>query len=336
MALQETSDGQVPAILGTNSTGDGVVGRGRRGIVGESDTYQGVYGRSVENAGVVGESDRLHGVFGICRNQNGGAVYGTNDTGFGLIGVAKSGTGVSGESVSGDGVRGRGRRGVVGLSDTYQGVFGKSGDNAGVVGESDRLHGVYGVCHNPNGGGLYGTNDNGGYGLVCDSPNGIGLATSGGRLAARFTGDIEVTGDVRLLRGDCAELFDAAPGVEAPPGTVMVLDDDGQLVPCTTEYDSRVVGVISGTETYRPGLILDCEHRSPQSRPVAIAGKVMCRVDATQRAVRPGDLLTTSRRTGHAVVVEDRIAAVGAVIGKALSPLRPGTSSLVPMLVVLQ
>src|SRR5882672_1894635 len=35
------------AVLGTNDKGgDGVVGTGRRGVVGISDTYQGVYGKS--------------------------------------------------------------------------------------------------------------------------------------------------------------------------------------------------------------------------------------------------------------------------------------------------
>ena len=184
-------------------------------------------------------------------------------------------------TAGGDGVVGRGRRGVVGESDDFQGVFGRSRGNAGVVGESDQLHGVFGVCHNPNGGGLFGTNDNGGFGLVCDSPTGVGLVATGGRLAAQFRGDVEVTGDIRLMNGDCAELFDAAPDTELAPGTVVVLNDDGLLEPCSQDYDPRVVGVIAGSAPYRPGIVLDCASSSAASRPVAVLGKVMCWVDAT-------------------------------------------------------
>jgi hypothetical protein len=143
-----------PAVFGENTAGgDGVSGKGRRGVVGVSDTFQGIFGKSRDNAGIVGESDKFHAVFGITHSPSFAGVFGASDTG---------GAGVSGESNTGDGVVGVGRRGVVGNSETFQGVFGKSRDNAGVVGESDKLHGVFGVCHNPNGGGIFGTNDVGG------------------------------------------------------------------------------------------------------------------------------------------------------------------------------
>ena len=69
----------VPAVFGENTAGgDGISGKGRRGVVGISNDFQGVFGKSVENAGVVGESDKLHGIFGVCHNPNGGGVFGTN------------------------------------------------------------------------------------------------------------------------------------------------------------------------------------------------------------------------------------------------------------------
>jgi hypothetical protein len=78
-------------------------------------------------------------------------------------------------TAGGDGVVGTGRRGVVGISNDFQGVFGKSVENAGVVGESDKLHGLFGICHNPNGGGVFGSNDVGGFGIIgtCDSNIGV-------------------------------------------------------------------------------------------------------------------------------------------------------------------
>ncbi|MGH8549722.1 MAG: hypothetical protein ACRERU_14195 [Methylococcales bacterium] len=84
---------------------------------------------------------------------------------------------VFGENTAGgDGISGKGRRGVVGISNDFQGVFGKSVENAGVVGESDKLHGLFGVCHNPNGGGVFGTNDKGGFGVIGVSDSGIGVS----------------------------------------------------------------------------------------------------------------------------------------------------------------
>lgn len=67
MAINESSsDTGVPAVRGTNTAvGDGVSGSGRRGVVGESETFQGVFGKSRDNAGVVGESQEFDGVFGV-------------------------------------------------------------------------------------------------------------------------------------------------------------------------------------------------------------------------------------------------------------------------------
>ena len=63
-------------------------------------------------------------------------------------------------------------------------------------------------------------------------------------------------GDIMLSNADCAEEFDLAePDVE--PGTLMVLADDGRLVPSSKPYDTAVVGVVSGAGACRPGLVLD-------------------------------------------------------------------------------
>jgi len=67
------------AIVGTNDKGgDGVFGTGRRGVVGESLTFQGVFGHSTENAGVVGESEHFDGVFGVSHNPAHAGVSGHN------------------------------------------------------------------------------------------------------------------------------------------------------------------------------------------------------------------------------------------------------------------
>jgi hypothetical protein len=69
--------------------------------------------------------------------------------------------------------------------------------------------------------------------------------------------------------------------------------------------------------------------------PLALMGKTYCRVDAQFAPVALGDLLTTSATRGHAMKAVDSSRAFGAVIGKALAPLRSGTG-LIPVLVALQ
>jgi hypothetical protein len=243
---------------------------------------------------------------------------------------------VRGENTAGgDGLVGKGRRGVVGESDTFQGVFGKSRDNAGIVGESALFHAVFGISHSVNNGGLFGANDAGGFGVIAVSDAGIGLSAKGGRLAARFEDDVEVTGDIRLTNADCAEDFDITCLEQVEPGTVMVIDSEGALRPSDQAYDKRVAGVISVAGNYKPGLILDKQESSSNRMLIALMGKVYCKVDASYGAIDVGNLLTTSPTPGHAMRADDPIKAFGTVLGKALRPLTEGRG-LIPVLVALQ
>ena len=114
----------------------------------------------------------------------------------------------------------------------------------------------------------------------------------------------------------------------------MIIDGDGILREGAMPYDKRVVGVISGAGSYRPGMILD-RHPGLQDRvPIALIGKVYCKVDAQHGRVEVGDLLTTSATPGYAMKAADPLRAFGAVIGKALGSLNEG-QDLVPILVAL-
>jgi hypothetical protein len=149
-------------------------------------------------------------------------------------------------------------------------------------------------------------------------------------------GDITVTGDITLTNAaDCAEDFDIAAQSSAEPGTLMVLDDESRLQECFCPYDKRVVGVISGAGDYKPGLVLDKQASRSHRKPIALLGKVFCKVDAQFGAIAVGDLLTTSPTPGHAMRVGDPLKAFGSVIGKALRPLAGG-QELIPILIALQ
>jgi hypothetical protein len=142
-------------------------------------------------------------------------------------------------------------------------------------------------------------------------------------------------GDIILQNGDCAEDFDVSESTQIEPGTVMVLDQEGKLEPSTGAYDKKVAGVISGAGEHKPGIVLGKKQTQDHRVPVALVGKVYCKVDAQYSAIEVGDLLTTSPTPGHAMKASDPLKAFGAVIGKAMRTLETG-QGLIPMLIALQ
>jgi hypothetical protein len=236
------------------------------------------------------------------------AVLGNNTAnGFGVVGISDGGKAVEGRTKTGQAISGIATTGsgVIGVADGF-GVLGISGAGKAIEGRTDTGTAI------------------------------SGIAGSGSR-AGFFQGNVEVTGDIKLLGGDCAEDFEVAADCEdlIVPGVVVVLGPEGSLRHSTSAYDKRVAGVVAGAGGLRPGIILD--RRSDRSRrlPVALVGKVSCNVDADYGDVEVGDLLTTSDTPGHAMKASDPSRAFGAVIGKALGSLRSGRA-IIPVLVCLQ
>jgi hypothetical protein len=143
------------------------------------------------------------------------------------------------------------------------------------------------------------------------------------------------TGDVQLLGADCAEDFDVEEGQALEPGTVIVLGEEGKVQQSQEAYDKRVAGVVSGAGDYKPGIVLDKQPSQSGRKPIALLGKVFCKVDAQYGAIEVGDLLTTAPTPGHAMKVTDAPKAFGAVIGKACARFREGLG-LIPILISLQ
>jgi hypothetical protein len=144
-----------------------------------------------------------------------------------------------------------------------------------------------------------------------------------------------VPGDVILVNSDCAEEFDLSTTDTIEPGTVMVLNQSGSLEQSNQAYDKKVAGIVSGAGGYKPGIILGRQQSESQRVPIALMGKVYCKVDATSSSIEIGDLLTTSTTQGCAMKAEDPLNAFGAVIGKALGSIKEGRG-LIPVLVALQ
>jgi hypothetical protein len=143
------------------------------------------------------------------------------------------------------------------------------------------------------------------------------------------------TGDIKLQGADCAEEFDVTETENIDPGTVLVIDDKSRLQPCKEPYDKKVAGVVSGGNGSNPGIILDKNPTENKRLPVALSGKVYCKVDARCSPIDVGDLLTTSSTPGYAMKATDPLKAFGAVIGKAMGSVTMG-KGLIPILVALQ
>jgi hypothetical protein len=140
------------------------------------------------------------------------------------------------------------------------------------------------------------------------------------------------------IRGGCdlAEPFPMKePQIEK--GSVVVIDEEhpGQLKLSTRAYDTRVAGIISGANGVNTGLAMLQEGSLDAGENVALTGRVYVQADAFHGAISPGDLLTTSDTPGRAMKVNDHSKAQGAILGKAMSPLKSGTG-MVLVLVSLQ
>ena len=312
-------------------------------IEGVADAGTGVAGISDSGIGLFGESKKNEGVRGVSRSAHAGVV-GINRSpaprlapiSHGDPEATSGGNGGWFESSQGEGVRGwsktRHHGGVVGVNtDGGVGVFGTSDTGVGVWGTSIDYEGIHAETKSTRTAAMAAYQKN-----PQSDTAALYVKHDGNRTAAVFVGNIVVTGEIRLANAaDCAEDFDISAGSAAEPGTVMALNDEGALQESFRPYDKRVAGVISGAGTYKPGLILDKHETQSDRRPIALLGKVFCKVDAQFGAIEVGDLLTSSPSPGHAMKASDPLKAFGAVIGKALSQLKEG-QGLIPILIALQ
>jgi len=281
-----------PGVAGFSAVSDGTRGdtsaSAKNGVVGGNESTDPVPS---------GGAPAGNGVFGFSTNPQGSGVLGSNNA-TSAVTIPGGGSGVVGIT------KAPGGNGVFGahLGTAGRGVQG-NGPEVGVGGFSDT-----------------------GVGVLAQSST-VALKAQG-PLAGRFEGNVEVTGDITLVNADCAEDFDVATAGTLEPGTVVICDADGALRPSVSPYDKKVVGVVSGAGPYKPAIVLDRQDSLDHRAPVALLGKVFCKVDAEEYAIEVGDLLTTSVSAGHAMKASDPSRACGAVIGKARRPLASGRGKI--------
>jgi len=160
-----------------------------------------------------------------------------------------------------------------------------------------------------------------------------GFSNSAPALSVVGTARVDI---LEITGADVAEKFPLSE--EVRPGMVVAIDptNPGKLCLARGAYNRCVAGVISGANDLPAGTILGNLPGHEDSPPVALSGRVWVYCDATEQAIQPGDLLTTSHTPGHAMAVRDHPRAMGAVIGKAMTSLAQGETGLVLVLVNLQ
>jgi hypothetical protein len=203
--------------------------------------------------------------------------------------------------------------GVHAYSAQSEGVIGDAVSAAGVKGQSTNKAGIWGVS----------TNDVGVYGQ--------------GLVYGVYTNDkMYAKNGIDTPSVDVAEYFPAT--AEATAGTVVVIGEDRILTPCTQASDPHVAGIVSTA----PGVSLGTYNGGNTGEAlIAVAGRVPCKVDASNGPIHPGDLLTTSSRPGYAMkaspvrIGEVEIYPSGIIIGKAYGTLESGTG-MIEVIVTLQ
>ncbi len=153
-----------------------------------------------------------------------------------------------------------------------------------------------------------------------------------------FSEQFDVNAVETERRGSDTSELAGGSRIDPEPGMVVCVDaaSPGELVVSTKPFDRTVAGIISGAGGVNTGLLMSQTGSLADGQyPVALTGRVWVKCDASDGAIQPGDLLTTSDVPGHAMKVTDHAKAQGAVIGKAMTPLSEGTG-LVLVLVSLQ
>ena len=343
--IGDSANPSVPAVVGKHSAnGIGVSASSEQSIAiraaakkdtavfATSDAGVGVDARSNANTAVLAKSNAGRGIDARSEQsiaiqataKKDTAVLATSDAGVGVDARSNANTAVLAKSNAGRGIDARSEQSiaiqatakkdtaVLATSDAGVGVDARSNANTAVAATSDA-----------------------GIGVSAISKKNIGVYCKGGTYAGYFEGIVMVTGDIQLQNADCAEDFEVLATETVEAGTVMALNDIGQLEQGKQPYDKRVAGVVSGAGDLKPGLVLGRQPGHTDRVPLALMGRVHCKVDANYESIEVGDLLTTSATPGHAMKASDPARSFGAVIGKALRPLKTGTG-MVPILVALQ
>jgi len=346
----------------------GINGRGVYGSASGSGGT-GAYGRATATGAVknyggrfLAAGDEARGVYGEASSTSGNPNFGGKflAKGFSGIGVqgdaSSSALGVTnyGGKFFAAGGKGRGVYGEASSAgageENYGGKFNAAGGSGiGVYGRAsydnpfESYGGMFVTSNIGSGTGIYASGGSSGYAAIFRGNVKIRSESSGnttilmdGETGKTTTKILQITGGADLSEG--FKISNNTSDVQPHPGMLVSIDPDnpGELIVSTTSYDRKVAGIISGAGGINTGMIMGQQNSTADGAyPVALSGRVYCLADASRGAIKPGDLLTTSKTPGHAMRVLDHNRAAGAVIGKAMTSLING-KGFVLVLVSLQ
>lgn len=151
-----------------------------------------------------------------------------------------------------------------------------------------------------------------------------------GTTANPGNGCIDASNEVGFC--DIAEIFDATEIVS--PGDVLIVDEASpalKLKKSTQVYDHKVVGIVSSTPamTFEGDRMVGHGDKTTDTLrpPVALSGRVTCKVSLENGPIAKGDLLTTSSIPGHAMKATDQEKGFGSIIGKAMQSFNGGNNN---------
>ena len=254
-----------------------------------------IYGKNVAN------KDNAIGVAGIVQSNNGHTIKA-----YGVLGHASL-CGVRGQSQgNSEGVQGCG---VMGLSRFGAGGVFVSEHNYSLVAD--------------------------GYGTIAHYDDTVRLVGNGKALYVNgqsyFNGTVSLNSDNKEYYASIVEMFETDDKEYISPGDVLVVSEQGNAILSRSRsaFNKGVIGVVAGN----PVMVINNASSEKKIYPVALTGSVLCKVDARQKGVKPGDLLVTSDTPGCAMpALIDSFDKIGTVFAKALSAL-DDEIALIPVMI---
>jgi hypothetical protein len=295
----ESSGKTLPAVIGYNTSNTGTAAGGI--FQTKSPSATALIGAAIATTGTA------DGIYGTTASGGGSGVFGNNTAtsgfGNGVLGTSNAaGPGVNGTSLT-----------TTGFSMGFYGATSSPGAVVALL-----------RSHDPAGNVIIGQ--------VGPDESAVNVFRVDGTGKGFFDGGTQTGG------ADFAESV-AIAGAKShyEPGDLMMVDASAnrQLTLAAQPYSTLVAGIYST----KPGVLATTRNTDDAGLqaevPLAVVGIVPCKASAENGPIERGDLLVTSSTPGHAMKGTDRNRMLGAVVGKALEPLREG-KGVIQVLVTLQ
>ena len=173
--------------------------------------------------------------------------------------------------------------------------------------------------------------------MILNTVGNLGLGTVAPAYRLHVVGDAHIAGtltgtNIQATYQDLAEWVPAT--ADLAPGTVVALNPDASnsVMPASKAYDTTVAGVVSA----QPGITLGIGGADKEM--IATTGRVKVKVTTAAGAIKVGDLLVSSDKSGVAMrsnpieVSGVTMHRPGTIIGKALEPLASGDGEILVLL----